>query len=141
MLTLKNCTPKGCLKTQIQNSCKQNYKEPNPMPSTKNYRQLHKQIIARPGAVERLAELRKETLAEIELHEIRGILKLSQADLADTMGVTQSAVSQFERGDDILVSTLDNYVQGLGASLQINAIFEGDEGKTIIPIQIIPKNS
>lgn len=106
------------------------------MPSTKSYRQLHEQVIARPGAVERLAELRRETLAEIELQEIRGVLKLSQTDLAEAMGITQSAVSQFERGDDILISTLDNYVQGLGATLRIAAVFEGDEEETVIPIQI-----
>ncbi|WP_420432264.1 helix-turn-helix domain-containing protein [Candidatus Poriferisocius sp.] len=106
------------------------------MPSTKNYHQLHKQVITRPGAVERLAELRKETLAEIELQEIRGVLKLSQTDLAEAMGITQSAVSQFEHGDDILISTLDNYVQGLGATLRIAAVFEGDEVETVIPIQI-----
>lgn len=106
------------------------------MPSTKSYRQLHEQVIARPGAVERLAELRRETLAEIELQEIRGVLKLSQTDLAEAMGITQSAVSQFERGDDILISTLDNYVQGLGATLWIAAVFEGDGEETVIPIQI-----
>ncbi len=109
------------------------------MPSTKSYRQLHKQVIARTGAIERLAELRKETLAEIELQEIRGVLKLSQTDLAEAMGISQSAVSQFERSDDILISTLDNYVQGLGATLRISAVFEGDEEETVIPIQIGPK--
>ncbi len=106
------------------------------MPSTRSYQRLHEQVIARPGAVERLAELRKETLAEINLQEIRGVLKLSQTDLAEAMGITQSAVSQFERGDDILISTLDNYVQGLGASLRIAAVFQGDGGETVIPIQI-----
>lgn len=106
------------------------------MPSTKNYHRLHQRVVARPGAVERLAELRKETLAEIELQEVRGILQLSQTDLAEAMGITQSAVSQFERGDDILISTLDNYVQGLGATLRIAAVFDGDEGETVIPIQI-----
>ena len=106
------------------------------MTSTKSYHRLHEQVIARPGAGERLAELRKETLAEIELQEIRRVLKLSQTDLAEAMGITQSAVSQFERGDDILVSTLDNYVQGLGATLRIAAVFEGGEGETVVPIQI-----
>lgn len=37
------------------------------MPSTKNYRELHDQVMARPGAVERLAALREDTLAEIGL--------------------------------------------------------------------------
>jgi len=35
-----------------------------------------------------------------------------------------------------LISTLDNYVQGLGATLRIAAVFEGNEEETVIPIQI-----
>lgn len=30
------------------------------MPNTRNYQDLHEQVLARPGAAERLAELRKE---------------------------------------------------------------------------------
>ena len=37
----------------------------------KSYRTLHEQVVARPGAPERLAALRAETLAEIGLHDIR----------------------------------------------------------------------
>ncbi len=50
------------------------------MPSTKNYRSLHAQVMARPGAAERLAALREETLAEIGLYELRRALERSQAD-------------------------------------------------------------
>ena len=35
------------------------------MPSTTSYRALHDEVLARPGAEERLAALRSETLAEI----------------------------------------------------------------------------
>ncbi len=35
-----------------------------------------------------------------------------------------------------MISTLDNYVQGLGATLRIAAVFECEEGETVIPIQI-----
>ena len=45
------------------------------MPSTKNYRQLHNRIVATPGAAERLAGLRKETLAEVRLSKFRGVLR------------------------------------------------------------------
>ena len=37
------------------------------MVNAKNYRQLHEQVVVRPGAVEHLAALRQETLAEIGL--------------------------------------------------------------------------
>ena len=106
------------------------------MPTTKSYRQLHDRVAARPGAAERLAELRQETLAEMGLYELRGALQQSQADLAAAIGITQSAVSQFERGDDIMVSTLRNYLKGLGATLRISAVFDNGESETVIPIQL-----
>ena len=35
------------------------------MPSSKSYRELHDRVAGRPGAAERLAALRRDTLAEI----------------------------------------------------------------------------
>lgn len=40
------------------------------MPTTKSYRRLHNWVAARPGAAERLAELRKKTMAEMRLYEL-----------------------------------------------------------------------
>ena len=88
------------------------------MPSTKNYRELHEKVISREGAAERLAVLRDETLKEIGLDELRRAVNRSQADIAAELSISQSAVSQFERSGDIKVSTLSNYVQGLGARLR-----------------------
>ena len=68
------------------------------MPSAKSYGLLHEQVATRPGATKRLAKLRKETLAEIELQELRGVLKLSQTDLAEAMGIQTSSISQAELG-------------------------------------------
>ena len=39
------------------------------MPGTKPYRELHDRVTARPGAAERLAAIRRDTLAEIGLPE------------------------------------------------------------------------
>lgn len=50
------------------------------MLATKNYRNLHDQVMARPGAAERLAALRGDTLAEIGLYKLRRALERSQAD-------------------------------------------------------------
>ena len=108
----------------------------NAMPSTKSYRDLHSKVAARPGAAERLAALRDETLAEIGLYELRRALERSQTDLAAALGISQSAVSQLERGEDVKLSTLRSYVQGLGAHLQIVAVFDNGEKETAIPIRI-----
>lgn len=107
------------------------------MSAAKSYSDLHDKVVARPGATERLAALREETLAEIGLHELRRMLDRSQTELAGTLGISQSAISQLERGEDLKLSTLRNYVRGLGAHLEIVAVFDDDEGEvTAIPIQV-----
>lgn len=103
---------------------------------TKDYRDLRDQIMARPGAAERLTALREDTLAEIGLYELRRALERSQADLAASLSISQSAVSQLERGEDIKLSTLRSYVQGLGAHLRVVAVFGDGSNETAIPIRI-----
>src|SRR5690606_19215002 len=105
------------------------------MPSTRSYSQLHDRVAARPGAAERLAALRKETLAEIGLYELRRALDLSQTELAAELGITQSAVSQIEHSDDLKFSTLRAYLERLGARLELFAVFE-DGDKQAVPIRI-----
>jgi DNA-binding transcriptional regulator YiaG len=103
------------------------------MPSAKSYRRLHEQVSARPGATGRLAALRDETLAEIGLHELRKALERSQTEVAAELNISQSAVSQLERADDLKVSTLRNYLAHLGARLQLVAVFEeGDEQRRVV---------
>ena len=106
------------------------------MPATKNYNDLHSKVSTRPGATERLSALRDETLTEIGLYELRRALERSQTDVAAALGISQSAVSQLERSDDIKLSTLRNYVEGLGADLQIVAVFDHSGEETTIPIHI-----
>ncbi len=102
----------------------------------RNYRDLHEEVIARPGAPDRLAALREATVAEIGLYELRRALDRSQAELAVSMGSSQPAVSQFERGDDIRLSSLRRYLEGLGARLRIVALFDDGEVETAIPLRI-----
>ena len=102
----------------------------------KNYRELHEKVVARAGAPERLAALREATVAEIGLHELRRALNRSQVDLAASLGSSQPAVSQLERGEDIRLSSLRRYLEGLGARLQIVALFNDGEGETAIPLRI-----
>ena len=106
------------------------------MPNTSPYREIHDRVAARPGAPERLAALRQDTLAEIGLYEMRRSLERSQTDLAAELGISQPAVSQLERGDDVKLSTLRNYLDSLGARLQIFAIFDDGENETAIPIRV-----
>ncbi len=102
------------------------------MPKTKNYRVLHDQVMARPGAAERLAELRQETLAEIGLYELRRAQDVSQSELAARLEITQAAISKFENADDVRLSTLRHYIEALGGHLELSARFED----RVVPIDV-----
>lgn len=106
------------------------------MPSAKNYGELHEQVASRPGAADRLAALRRETLAEIGLYELRRTLDRSQTDLAAELGISQSAISQLERGVDLKLSTLRNYLAHLGARLELLAVFEDADSEHVVSIRI-----
>lgn len=106
------------------------------MPSSKNYLELREQVASRPGAADRLAALRNETLAEIGLYELRRALGRSQTDVAAELGVSQSAISQLERAEDLKLSTLRNYLAQLGARLELRAVFENDDNEHLVPIRI-----
>ena len=101
------------------------------MPKTKNYRHLHNQVAARPGANERLDSLRDETLGEIGLFQLRRALGMSQTDVAEALDVSQAAVSQLERSKDLKLSTLRRYLSQFGAQLELVAVFDdgGEEHK------------
>lgn len=107
------------------------------MPSRKNFDILKAQVEARPGAAERLAQLRQETLAEIGLYELRRALDVSQTELAAQLEISQSAISQLESGRDVKISTLRNYIDSLGGQVRITAVFQNDdEAPTEIPISL-----
>ena len=50
------------------------------MPSTRSYDDIHAQVLARPGAAERLTALREKTLEEVEFHETRRAAERSTSD-------------------------------------------------------------
>lgn len=98
------------------------------------FSELRKQVEARPGAAERLAAKRAETLEEIRLYELRHAEAVSQVDLAGRLDVTQGAVSKLEHADDVRVSTLRQYLEALGARLELIAVFEDEDRR--VPINL-----
>ena len=78
------------------------------------FSELRDTVVAEPGAPERLAGLRAETLEEIRLYELRHGEAISQAELAGRLDVTQGAISKLEHSDDVRVSTLRQYLDALG---------------------------
>jgi transcriptional regulator with XRE-family HTH domain len=55
----------------------------------------------------------------IELAEIRHEAGVTQAEMAARLRTTQGSVSQLERRGDVLLSTLSEYLNALGAEARI----------------------
>jgi transcriptional regulator with XRE-family HTH domain len=73
---------------------------------------------------ERLARAKaraKEVMADMLLSEIRREMKLTQEDLAESLGIKQPSLSKLETQDDMQISTLRRIVQALGGKLELVA--------------------
>lgn len=99
------------------------------------FSELRDDVVAKPGAPERLAALRAETLEEIRLYQLRHGEAISQAELAGRLDVTQGAISKLEHSDDVRVSTLRQYLDALGARLELVAVFDDDDDRRV-PIHL-----
>ncbi|RPF20096.1 helix-turn-helix protein [Myceligenerans xiligouense] len=88
----------------------------------------------RRGIVDRLgedalAEAHERTQAYIDGHRLaqrRTESGLTQQDVADRMGITKSRVSQIERGDVSTFAVIARYVEALGGTVQVTAVFGDD---------------
>lgn len=91
-----------------------------------------------PDLVERERAEAVRELHEHSLAELRAAQALTQAELARTLGTTQSAVSQIERQSDPRLSTLYKYVDGIGGRLILHVEFaeEGHGGGTILRVPL-----
>lgn len=94
------------------------------------FSRLRDEVLTRPGTADALAEARAATLEEFRLYELRRTEAVSQAELAGRLEITQSAVSKLEHADDVRVSTLRQYLEALGARLELVAVFD-DENRRV----------
>ena len=100
----------------------------------RKFSELRQQVEARPGYQERLAAKRAESLEEIRLYELRHAEAVSQVELAGRLEVTQGAISKFEHAEDVRVSTLREYLEALGARLELVAVFDDEERR--VPVHL-----
>ncbi len=92
---------------------------------TRNFRELVK---AMPDERQRkIADRVRRSLASMPLDEIRKARQMTQAKLAEELGVNQGEVSKIEHRTDIYLSTLAGYVEALGGKLEIRAVFPDRE--------------
>jgi len=64
-----------------------------------------------------------ELLAAMPLQELRKALSLTQAQLAEELGISQAAVSKMENRPDIYIRTLARFVEAMGGTLKVTANF------------------
>jgi DNA-binding XRE family transcriptional regulator len=82
--------------------------------------------VERAGGPEEAERRRKALMARQSGHRLaeeRRQRGLTQAQLAQTMGVTPGRVSQIERGELSTIEAIARYVQALGGHLQLIASF------------------
>ena len=83
----------------------------------KHYPLKHLDTILGPARVAAAKKRANQKLKRIFLAEVRKQLGLTQTSVAKAMGVSQSALSQFESQDDMQLSTLRRLVEALGGEL------------------------
>ena len=82
------------------------------------------QLSQRPDIAEGVARIRAE-MAEADrtyamsLAALRQAAELTQVELARRMGVTQAAISRMEQPHDLLLSTLNSYLQAIGGTARM----------------------
>lgn len=65
-----------------------------------------------------MSEMQRATLKQL-----RKMTKLTQTELSETMGVGQDTISRLEKRHDMLLSTISNYVESLGGTMELVATF------------------
>jgi transcriptional regulator with XRE-family HTH domain len=83
------------------------------------------QVLAEPGAAERVAEIEDELRIANGLTALREQAGLSQRDLAKRAGVSQPRVAAIERSSNVTVALLARYVRALGGDLRIQIVSDG----------------
>jgi len=65
----------------------------------------------------------RRVVDEMTLHQLRRAREMTQTKIAEDLHIGQGDVSKLERRTDLYVSTPAGYLQAVGASLEIRAVF------------------
>src|ERR1700689_2473529 len=75
----------------------------------------------------RVEERVRQALKAMALDELRTAREFTQAELSQVLKVDQGSISRLERRTDMYIGTLRRYIEAMGGSLQIRAIFPDGE--------------
>ena len=88
---------------------------------------------------EKMARLTPERRARIEaeadrlhaeyqtLKDLRKARDLTQAQLAQSLGIRQATIAQLEKRSDLMISTLRSYIEAMGGRLRLTVEFPDKE--------------
>lgn len=78
-----------------------------------------------PEARRRKVEERAQALIaeEMSLRDLRKAMQKTQTRVAEQLGINQENVSRIEKRTDLLISTLNGYVEAMGGRLRLVAEF------------------
>ena len=89
-------------------------------------------MLAKPGMQEAVAARRAKMRDADRAHAmglaaLRKAAELTQTELAEALGISQAAVAKTEQRQDLLLSTLNAYIEALGGQAHIVITFNGEE--------------
>ncbi|WP_202745783.1 helix-turn-helix domain-containing protein [Acinetobacter baumannii] len=74
-----------------------------------------------PESQQRIKKIANQMLLDINLSNLREELKISQAEIAKNLGVSQAAISKREKlGKDLKISSLKEYVEAMGGKVRLD---------------------
>ncbi|MBC8949895.1 helix-turn-helix domain-containing protein [Xenorhabdus sp. TS4] len=78
----------------------------------------------------RIKDLTDEMTLEIGLQLLREELNISQKNLANSLGISQPAITQIEqRGNDVKLATLKRYIEAMGGKLSLTVQLPTGDGR------------
>jgi DNA-binding Xre family transcriptional regulator len=100
---------------------------------TRNFNELRERARrSDPDWDAKVAEHKRAMEDAVALADLRESRQVTQVQLAERLGVSQSNVSRLEARSDVYLSTLRSYVEALGGYLEIAAVF----GEERVPVQV-----
>ncbi len=98
--------------------------------TARSWDEIRSQLHTDPARVAQLEKELEDRQRAFRLAEIREGQGVTQQELAERIGITQSRVSKIERGDLATLSVVRSYVEGLGGEVKVVADF-GDRSVLI----------
>src|SRR3984885_10711774 len=89
------------------------------------FQELQKKISVERRA--RVEERVRSAIKKMALDELRTAREFTQAELSQVLKVDQGSISKLERRTDMYIGTLRRYIEAMGGSLQIRAVFPDGE--------------